>query len=123
MFEPPLVVNPDPDAEMAEMLRAEFPVFVRVISCAVEVPTCTFPKVRLELLAATTAPAVGGVVLPPDDVADAVPADCRVDPQPIVPNVAIKAIARMSLRAIESRGSHGVLKPLRTAVSRWDNMR
>jgi len=123
MFELPLVVNPDPDAEMAEMLRAEFPVFVRVISCAVDVPTCTFPKLRFELLAASTAPAIAGVVLPPDDVVDAVPADCRVDPQPIVPSVAIKVIARMSLRAIESRVSHGISKPPRTAVPRWDNMR
>ena len=119
MFELPLAVNSDPDAEMAEILRAEFPVFVRVISCAVDVPTCTFPKVRFELLAASTGPAIGGVVLPPDDVADAVPADCRVDPQP---TVAIKVIARMSLRAIESLVSQGISKAPRTPVCRWDNM-
>src|ERR1700692_4643498 len=99
MFEPPLVLNPDPEAEMTEILRFEFPVFVRVINCAVDVPTCTFPKLRLELLVDRMAPAVGDVVLPPDAGAvDVLPADCRVDPQLIVPSIVIKAIAKMSLR-------------------------
>jgi len=67
MFELPAVVNPEPDVEMAEMMRFELLLFVRVISCEVDVPTCTFPKFRLEaLVESMAAAAVGDVVLPFD---------------------------------------------------------
>ena len=99
MFEPPLVLNPDPEAETAEMLRLELPVFVRVISFAADVPTFTFPKLRLELVE-STARTVGGVELLLA-VVDVLPADGLVDPpQPIMPSITIKTIAKMSLRAL-----------------------
>jgi hypothetical protein len=114
MLEPPLVLNPDPEAEIAEMLRFELPVFVRVINCAVDEPTSTFPKLRLEVLTESTAPAVGGVVLPLEEeaVVDVLPAGFCVNPaQPTVPSVASKVIAKTSLRTVESDGSAGSPKP------------
>src|SRR5579864_2255566 len=100
------MVKPVPETEMAEILRFEFPVFVRVINCDVEVPTCTSPKPRFELLVESTAVAGPGVVLSPDDGADAfpvdvfpvgaLPADWRVAAHPIVPSVTISATARRS---------------------------
>src|ERR1700722_16571055 len=110
MFEPPLVLNPDPEAETAEMLRLELPVFVRVISFAADVPTSTFPKLRLELVE-STARTVGGVELLLA-VVDVLPADGLVDPpQPMMPSITIKTIAKMSLRALGSGISAGILKP------------
>lgn len=97
MFEPPLVVNPYPEAETVEMRRFELPVFVRVIGCVVDVPTCTSPKLRLELLAESSAAAGGGVVLVPEEGVDGLPADCLADPQPIVPSIATNANPKMRL--------------------------
>jgi hypothetical protein len=101
MFEPPLEVNPYPEAKTVEMLRFELPVFVSVIGCVVDVPTCTSPKLRLELLAESSAAAVGGVALAPEDAVDGLPADCLVDPQPIVPSIAINANAKIRLLRAE----------------------
>jgi hypothetical protein len=47
MLDPPLALNPVPAADTVAILRFALPVFVRVTSCAVEVPTVTFPKLTL----------------------------------------------------------------------------
>ena len=50
-FEAPLALNPLPVAETLEMVTFALPVSVSVISCAVDVPTVTFPKFMLVELA------------------------------------------------------------------------
>jgi hypothetical protein len=50
-FDPPLALNPLPVAETVEILTLALPVSVRVTSCAVDVPTVTFPKFTLVELA------------------------------------------------------------------------
>lgn len=108
MFEPPLEVNPYPEAETLEMLTLELLAFVSVIGCVVDVPTCTSPKLRLELLAERSAATVGGVVLAPEDAGDGLPADCLVDPQPTVPSVAVNANAKIRLVRAELDVSFGM---------------
>jgi len=93
---------------MVEMLRFELPVFVSVVGCVVDVPICTSPKLRLELLAESSATAVGGIVLAPEDVVVGLPVDCLVDPQPIVPSIAINTTAKMRLLSVESNVSFGI---------------
>lgn len=124
------MLNPDPEIEMLEMLRFEFPVFFRVSSCAADVPIWTLPKLRLGLLGARAASVGGGAELPLDVVgiaelsrnssvdvgrsldADVLPADCLADPrQPNVLSVtAIKVNAKISLRASASLGDFGLFK-------------
>jgi hypothetical protein len=70
VLEFPLDVNPEPDAEIPVMFRFALPVFVRVISCEVGVPTFTSPKLTLAVLAESIASGVWGVVLPLGEVAE-----------------------------------------------------
>ena len=51
IFDPPLALKPDPEADAEEIVTFEFPTFVKLTSCAVEAPTVTLPKLRLETLA------------------------------------------------------------------------
>jgi len=49
-FEPALVLKLLPDVETFEINKLAVPVLVRLMSCAVEFPTVTLPKFRLESL-------------------------------------------------------------------------
>ena len=51
VFDPPLALNPVPEAATLEMATFAFPVFVRTTDCEDEVPVVTLPKVRLEVFA------------------------------------------------------------------------
>ena len=55
MFEPALVLKPTPDVETFAIDRLAVPIFVRLMSWAVEFPTATLPKLRRELLTESSA--------------------------------------------------------------------
>ena len=44
----PLILKPDPDAVAAEIVRAAFPEFVRVMFCVALLPTVTLPKLTFD---------------------------------------------------------------------------
>jgi hypothetical protein len=83
MSAPPLSLNPVPVAYTFVILRFAPPLFVRVTSCVVDVPTVTFPKLTLvELIVSTGAAAETEASLdepPPLDVP--LP---KGDPPPVV---------------------------------------
>jgi len=54
-LDPPLSVNPFPEAATEEITRFALPLLVRVKSWAVEVPVATLPKLMAELLATSCA--------------------------------------------------------------------
>ena len=54
-LDPPLSVNPFPEAATEEITRLALPVLVKVTSWAVEVPVATLPKLMAVLLAASCA--------------------------------------------------------------------
>ena len=67
-MDPPLTLNPVPEAEALEIVTFEFPVFVSVTFCIAAVPSVTVPKLRLEtfgeslLVDATPVPLKGIII-------------------------------------------------------------
>jgi hypothetical protein len=59
-FDPPVALKPVPEADTEEMARLVLPLFVKLTSCAVEVPTATLPKFTVELLETSCAEAAVG---------------------------------------------------------------